>query len=174
VLTRRLLEWEKDLATKADENGSTPLHFAAGRRQCSRLVLEANTAALYQRDRQGLCPIHVAASVGAADIVAMFVQRCHISSCLRDARGRTFLHVAVEEESCSVVSYACGASLAWILNMQDNDGNTALHLAVNAMHFGMVCELVATREVNLNLTNAKGETPLDTAEYMILPPVSSG
>ena len=51
--------------------------------------------------------------------------------------------------------------------MQDNDGNTALHLAVKAMHFGMVCGLVGTREVNLNLTNAEGETPLDTAEYMI-------
>ena len=35
-------------------------------------------------------------------------------------------------------------------------------------------KLVGRQEVNLNLTNAKGETPLDTAEYMILPPVSSG
>ncbi|CAN6165562.1 unnamed protein product [Urochloa humidicola] len=182
VLTRRLLEWNKDLATKVDENGSTPLHFAAGCQSRSRTVLseisqllEASTAALYQPDHQGFFPIHVAASVGARDIVALFVEKCHSSSRLRDAKGRTFLHVAVEKEQWSVVAFACdqNASLACILNTQDNDGNTALHLAVKAMHLRMVCILLGRRDVNMNLTNAKGQTPLDTAKYMI-PPGWSG
>lgn len=176
MLTRRLLEWNKDLATKADENGSTPLHFAAGQhcgyRPGSEIfqLLEANTAALYQPDHHGLLfPIHVAASVGAKNIVYLFVKKYHSSSRLRDAKGRTFLHVAVDRNQRSVAFYACrNASLACILNMQDNDGNTALHLAVKAMNLGMVRVLLETREVSMNLANAEGQTPLDTAEYMIL------
>ena len=75
----KLLKWNethlcpqnKDPATQRDENGSTPLHFAAAivsvfrpSRVC-RQVLEANPNALYQPDHAGFFPIHVAASVGA-------------------------------------------------------------------------------------------------------------
>ncbi|XP_062193518.1 protein ACCELERATED CELL DEATH 6-like [Phragmites australis] len=186
-LTEKLLGWNKDLAKDRDENGSTPLHFAAlhsaalhfanalpgqwwQRRLVCLQVLEANPDALYQSDSNGLFPIHVAASVGASSNVAMFVKRCPSIAALRDAKGRTFLHVAVEKKKKAVVSYACrNRSLEWILNIKDNDGNTALHLAVQAGSLGMFCALFGNRQVDLNLTNAKGQTPLDIAEYKIPP-----
>ncbi|XP_062193516.1 uncharacterized protein LOC133896896 [Phragmites australis] len=176
-LTEKLLGWNKDLAKERDENGSTPLHFAAAtpvprwRRTVGCLqVFNANPDALYQSDCNGLFPVHVAASVGEWSNVAMFVKRCPSSAGLRDAKGRTFLQVAVEKKKRRLVSYACSnRSLAWIWNLQDNDGNTALHQAVQEGSLFMFRALLGRREVSLNLTNAKGQNPLDIARYKIPP-----
>jgi ankyrin repeat protein len=145
----KLLNWNKthlcpqnkDLTTQRDDKGSTPLHFAAAikfmfqfapSRICQQ-VLKANPGTLYQPDHDGFFPIHVAASVDASSNVAMFVKRYPGSAGLRDAKGRTFLHVAVEKKKVNVIGVACkNLSLSWIMNMVDNDGNTALHLAVKA------------------------------------------
>lgn len=186
-MTRLLLEWNKNLTTKSDKNGSTPLHFASSRTVTNKNwvylhniisvllvpfmrnlhlkdILEANGAALYQPDDGGMFPIHVAASVGEKWAVETFVRMYPSSAGLRDKRGRTFLHVAVENKKVNVVGYACGnQSLAWILNMQDNDGNTALHLAVEAENLRMFCCLFGIRQVQLNLVNLTGQTPRDIA-----------
>ncbi|PVH64301.1 hypothetical protein PAHAL_2G231900 [Panicum hallii] len=186
-ITRKLLKWNKnkDLTTGRDANGSTPLHFAAGLRgaenegsACAQ-VFDATTSVLYQRDNDGLSPIHVAATVGAASAtffpkvpaIAQFVSKCPSSAGLRDAKGRTFLHVAVEKKNVRVVRYACHSDrpLAWVLNMQDNQGNTALHLAVKDGNLAIFRLLFGNRQVNLNLTNEDGQTPVDIARYNMRP-----
>ena len=120
---------------------------------------------------------HVAAAAKEASAnlfsivpIAKFVRKCPSSAGLRDAKGRTFLHVAVEKKNVRVVGYACSdRSLAWILNMQDNQGNTALHLAVKDGSLGIFCLLFGNKQVNLNLTNEDGQTPLDIARYNVRP-----
>ena len=188
-LTKKLLKWNKnkDLTTERDANGSTPLHFAAGlpgagnRGSACIQVFDATTSVLYLPDNDGLSPIHVAAAAKAASAaasaniflklpIAKFVSKCPSSAGLRDAKGRTFLHVAVEKKNVRVVGYACSdRSLAWILNMQDNQGNTALHLAVKDGSLDIFCLLFGNRQVNLNLTNEDRQTPLDIARYNVRP-----
>uniref|UniRef100_A0A8R7V1W4 Uncharacterized protein n=1 Tax=Triticum urartu TaxID=4572 RepID=A0A8R7V1W4_TRIUA len=64
----------------------------------------------------------------------------------------------------AIVDYACrNISLSWILNIQDKDGNTALHIAVRKRSERMFCSLLGNRQVHLNLMNEKGETPSDIA-----------
>jgi ankyrin repeat protein len=84
-----LLEWNEthlclqnmDLTTQRDENGSTPLHFAAAIKFLFRpssicwQVFEANPDALYQPNHARFFPIHVATSVGAFRNVDMFVKK---------------------------------------------------------------------------------------------------
>jgi len=136
---------------------------------CGQL-LEANPDALYQPDHAGFSPIDVAASVGAFRNVDMFIKKCPGSAGLRDAKGRTFLHVAVGKKSVSIISGACrNLTLSWIMNMVDNDGNTALHLAVKAESIHMFSRLLGNPQVNLNLPNNRGETPLDIAQYKLMP-----
>ncbi|KAG2558338.1 hypothetical protein PVAP13_8NG122002 [Panicum virgatum] len=53
--------------------------------------------------------------------------------------------------------------------MQDNDGNTALHLAVRAGSLRLFCPLFGREAVNLNLTNANGQTPVDVSLHKIPP-----
>ena len=122
-LTKKLLRWNKnkDLTTERDANGSTPLHFAAGlwgagnRGSACTQVFDAATSVLYLPDNDGLSPVHVAATAEAPvpsifrpEIpIAKFVSKCPSSAGLRDAKGRTFLHVAVEKKNFWVVRYAC-------------------------------------------------------------------
>uniref|UniRef100_A0ACD5XPB0 Uncharacterized protein n=1 Tax=Avena sativa TaxID=4498 RepID=A0ACD5XPB0_AVESA len=167
AIIKFLLHWNKSLTAQVDKDGSTPLHFvrfSSRSTQTLENVFKANPAALYQSDKDGFFPIHVAAFVGATDAIRFFLRECPDSAGLRNAKGRTFLHVAIEKRRLAVVQYACrDPSFAWILNMRDSDGNTALHLAILAGRLRMFCALFGNREVNLNLTNNQGETPRDLA-----------
>jgi hypothetical protein len=128
------------------------------------ILLEANLSAAYQPNRSGSFPIHIAASKDCIKAVITFLKMCPECVNLCDTMGRTFLHVAVENKSYNIVSYACGApSVASVLNTKDNDGNTALHLAVQAGDLRMVCSLLREQHVKLNMPNNSGRTPRDLA-----------
>uniref|UniRef100_K3Z441 PGG domain-containing protein n=1 Tax=Setaria italica TaxID=4555 RepID=K3Z441_SETIT len=180
VMVKVLLRWNRSLPTQGDKHGSTPLHFASSlhcpfgffwyphwtrnywRTRISNIVakvFKANPAALYQADNSGLFPIHVAASIGT---VEFFLRKSPSSAGLRNAKGRTFLHVAVEKRRWEIVSFVCQTpSAEWILNMQDKDGNTALHLAIKSRMLMMCSALLGNKKVHLHLSNVKGHTPLD-------------
>uniref|UniRef100_A0A0D9XCG5 PGG domain-containing protein n=1 Tax=Leersia perrieri TaxID=77586 RepID=A0A0D9XCG5_9ORYZ len=191
-LTKKIIEWNSNLTIGRDEKGSTPLHFAAtkyidvvlaqlglmkpfaamvlnySRGNVCWHVMEANPAALYHADRDGLYPIHVAASVGAVGSISIFVNKSPSCAGLRDTKGRTFLHVAVQRWQIDVIRYACSNKLlSCILNMQDIDGNTALHLAVKVGSLRMFCVLFGNLQVRLNLMNKNGATPLDISWFKI-------
>jgi ankyrin repeat protein len=191
-MVEMLLEWNKSLASEVDSNGSTPLHFASSRLYAGLvrrsfyhyflpvsflprpigmlLLLEAYPAALYQPDNHGMFPIHVAAYMDADLTVARFI-RCHPNNAgLRDRRGRTFLHTAAENSRRRTVRFACRTpSLGWILNMQDADGNTPLHLATQAGSLLCFTSLLGNHQVHLNLANKKRQTPLDISQLNIPP-----
>ncbi|TVU41005.1 hypothetical protein EJB05_14493, partial [Eragrostis curvula] len=185
-MLKMLLEFNKSLTSEVDYNGSTPLHFLSSRPRgiqvvptvlsfCVsppppwpiRMLLDANPAALYQADNSGMSPIHVAASVGADITITRLIDYCPSSAALRDTRGRTFLHIAAADSSgWRTVAFACRTpSLAWILNMQDTDGNTALHLSVRAGCLRSFSSLLSNPHVHLNLANKKGQTPLDISRF---------
>lgn len=189
-----LMEWNIGLTTQADRNGSTPLHFATSLLRPEGVhfwiyrpwfpwersvwhsgmtfdqVLQANAAPMYQIDDQGSFPVHIAACVGADKAVIKFLEKCPNIAGLRDTKGRTFLHVAVEKKRWHVVSHACrDQQLSRIWNTQDNDGNTALHLAVKLGFLDIFCLLLRNPEVHLNIANNNGETPLDLSESKIIP-----
>ncbi|CAM0958514.1 unnamed protein product [Alopecurus aequalis] len=169
-ITEDLLKWNSSLTTHMDRDGSTPIHIASSLSYPSgfKQLFKANPAPVYQADKNGLFPIHVAASVGEIDIVRLIVEKFPSCAGLRTAQGRTFLHVAVENIRLPIVSFVCRTpSLAWILNMQDNGGNTALHLAIQAESFRMFSALYANKEVHLNLVNANKQTTLDISRSLI-------
>ncbi|KAM3196719.1 hypothetical protein ACQJBY_072427 [Aegilops geniculata] len=168
---KMLLERNKDLLKQADSSRSTPLHLAATWRGPMGLLLKSGPAAAYMPGNNGSFPIHLAAFEGDEDSVSALLEESGpYCAELRDGKGRTFLHVAAEEEeSIRVIALACrlqGKSFASaVMNMQDQDGNTALHLAVIAGNTGAVCDLVSIPEVKLYVSNIRRQTPLETA-YM--------
>lgn len=169
VMIEKLLNWNKGLATKMDKHGSTPLHFASSKFNLFIVtkVFEANPAAAYQADHNGLFPIHVAASLGTRRTIEYFLKKSPKSAGLRNGDGRTFLHIAVEKRRLYIVSFICRRPVDWILNTQDKDGNTAMHLAIQSGIFRMCCALLGNKKVQLNLSNNDGETPLDLSRRII-------
>uniref|UniRef100_A0A0E0Q869 Uncharacterized protein n=1 Tax=Oryza rufipogon TaxID=4529 RepID=A0A0E0Q869_ORYRU len=166
-----VLEWlkNKKLKTTADvdmqqltsqrdnDNGSTPLHLAASMAglpslgsksavpSATRLLPDANvsTATPYTLLRR---------SAGSMEAVKALLEKCPDCATLRDARGRTFLHAAVENKSYVVVRHVVRRSseLSSILNLQDDKGDTALHSAVR-----------------LDMRNKEGMMPADVSWSMM-------
>uniref|UniRef100_J3N6N3 PGG domain-containing protein n=2 Tax=Oryza brachyantha TaxID=4533 RepID=J3N6N3_ORYBR len=195
-MTEKILQWNKGLTGEADASGSTALHFAAsadgaeidlenssllrwirlrwpcschGRRTSTQALLKADPSLPCRPDSNGEYPIHVAASMGNLKLVALLLRKCPECAGLRDARGRTFLHVAVDQRREEVVEFATdGDQLpAAILNAQDDDGNTALHLAVVSGVLNVFCYLLRNSRVFLDLPNNGGLTPADLCRSTI-------
>jgi hypothetical protein len=174
------------LTRQRDENGSTPLHLAAslgglplyesvsllrgvsqrrrsGASTLTTQLLDADLCPVYQPDDKGFYPIHVAAWAGNLNVVHLMLKRCPDSSTLRDCQGRTFLHVAVERKRLWLVLAAVvqSSKLSSILNLQDNNGETALHRAVQIGDLFIFASLMCNKHVRLDVADKKGLTPLD-------------
>ncbi|KAL6861376.1 hypothetical protein ACP4OV_017076 [Aristida adscensionis] len=176
------------LAARQDKDGSTPFHLVASLegwpdvkrlsqrlpkvwsqpKSTTTLLLEANICSAYQPDNQGLYPIHVAAMNGSLTVIRTLLKMCPDCATLRDEKGRSFVHAAAEWEGRDlysrnkVVEYVCRQpQLSCVLNMQDNNGDTALHRAVHAGNMEMVYCLIRNRQVDLSIPNKDDLTPLD-------------
>lgn len=82
---------------------------------------------------------------------------------IRDSKGRTPLMLAVENHHW----YNCDTS-AWILhhkemniNAQDNEGNTALHLAYREKKMGWIFKFLNNKRTDLFIKNNRGMYPFE-------------
>ncbi|XP_044396154.1 protein ACCELERATED CELL DEATH 6 [Triticum aestivum] len=128
----------------------------------------------------GSFPIHEAVKEKQVSVVCTLLKICPDCAQLRDAEGKTFLHVAAKQGYAKLFPPVLQVLLqekqmfAAIMNMQDDDGNTGLHLAVEAGILETVCFLLWDKEVMLNLSNNERETALDLSQRMRTPGVLFG
>ncbi|CAD6257883.1 unnamed protein product [Miscanthus lutarioriparius] len=162
-----LLEWRPALADQVDCSGSSPLHFASsdGDRSIVRAILRAGPpGTVYKKDSSGLSALHVAARMGHHRVVKNMLRSCPDAAELRDGNGGTFVHAAAREKRSSVVSLATkDPMLRGLLDAQDREGNTPLHLAVAAGSTGIVEDLLRNGKVRANVPNNDGHTAFDLA-----------
>uniref|UniRef100_J3MWK0 Uncharacterized protein n=1 Tax=Oryza brachyantha TaxID=4533 RepID=J3MWK0_ORYBR len=164
-----IVEKKKDLINESDGDGSSPLHFAAsvGIKGITKLLIDSarEQNVIQMPDNEGMFPIHIASSVGAMDAIESLIDADDLSSAaVRNAEGKTFLHIAVENGNRSVVEFVCVEPRPkLVLNMKDNDGNTALHLSVQKRDETIFSYLLGNKYVELSHANNKGYTPLDLA-----------
>ncbi|BAT13838.1 Os11g0434850 [Oryza sativa Japonica Group] len=160
-----LLQWKPTLATKVDSSKSTPLHFASSDGDCSiiqAILTHLPRSATNIQDNKGLSPLHIAALMGHTETVRMLLQFSPASADICDNQGQSFLHAAAMKGHSSIISYAVKNSmLKHLLNAQDKEGNTPLHLAVVVEECKVVSKLLSSGEVHANIMNNAGHTPSD-------------
>ncbi|XP_062198250.1 protein ACCELERATED CELL DEATH 6-like isoform X2 [Phragmites australis] len=163
-----LLRWRPTLATDLDSNKSSPLHFASSDGDCSivqEVLTYAPPSTPYLQDREGLSALHAAALMGNGPAVRLLLQFYPASADIRDNNGRSFLHAAAMQGHSSIVSHVIkNRMLEHLLNEQDMQGNTALHLAVQAGEYKVVSKLLYSGKVQAHIMNNAGLTPSDLIE----------
>jgi ankyrin repeat protein len=142
------------------EDGFRALQIAAGKNRLTLMqsLLQAG-ADINATDTAGNTPLHRAASRGKPEAVRLLLQQkppADLSA--KNAQGQTpFLAAAAggEAEICDVLLNAGSNAKA-----VDNDGNTALHLAVNVEDERTVRRLLE-RKLDRSAKNKQGKTPAE-------------
>ena len=153
---RRLSVTEKLMAMDAlrgrDSKGRTALHVAASKGDLTavRALLDTEDGFSNPRhtDYRGQTPVHVAAKAGHDDIVADLVIHSYKLAPIRPP------------------STGSGRRRPFLVNQQDLDGNTPLHLAALSGHVAVIQALERTAEsstLDLGIENSNGWTPVQLA-----------
>ena len=139
---KSLLKEHPGLAFSKDDNGETPLHWAAGNGHTEvAALLLASHAEVNAKDNGGDTPLHEASGKGFSDTVRLLLTN-HADVNLKDNHGYTPLHYAALGHQME----AAGLLLAnhAEVNAKDNKGRTPLHWAV-AKGYQDVAELLRER-----------------------------
>lgn len=127
------------------------------------------------KDNQGNIALHIAALRGHLSIVEALIVACPASSSTTNNAGDTFLHMAVagfrtpgfrrlDRQMELMRQLICGSiiNIQGIINIRNNEGRTALHVAViGNMHADLVELLMTARSIDLNIGDINSMTPLD-------------
>ncbi|KAL8158093.1 hypothetical protein AgCh_002702 [Apium graveolens] len=172
-----LLEYDKHLAARpapqlnniSEYSGRwTVLHYAVFCKfdQIIEAILNAQRDAGYKLtdDNFGLSPIFLAVQEGSISTAVLLMNLLPAtSSVYTGIRDQNMLHIAVEQSNKDMIQTIlahCPRNLIdKIVNGQDKDGNTPLHLLIAKGCF--VPELIKHNSVDMMVKNKQGLTPSD-------------
>ncbi|XP_059281948.1 uncharacterized protein LOC132035828 [Lycium ferocissimum] len=176
ILKELLADCSDDILAYRDIQGATLLHTAAGKGQIEVVkYLLKSSDIISSIDNQGNTALHVAASRGQLAVVEALIVASPSSVYSKNNAGETFFHVAIsgfqtpyfrrlDHQIDLMKQLVCGKNfdIEEIINAENNDGRTALHLAViGNIHSELVELLMTVRSINVNTRDGDGMTPLD-------------
>ena len=162
---REVMEKYQFTIKQGDDSGRTPLHIAAqmGNEKFVKLLLENDNSLAYVKNNEGLSAFHIAAKEGNVNVMKELITRSPDIYELLDNRGQTALHVAAESGKHEAVSFFLMRphKFEGLINEQDKEGNTFMHLAAIKRNDKVVYLLEEGEGLDLNAKNKEGFTTLD-------------
>ena len=144
-----------------DEYGKTPLFWATeGGHSAAVSVLIEEGASIERPDNKGMQPIHVAARDGRLDILQLLLQEGADPDCVGPHKIRP-THCAAFSGHPDVLQELLRAGA--YPNVRDDEGWTPLRSAIDSRNHEAAKLLLNTGKVDVNSTDALGETPLHAA-----------
>lgn len=169
-----MLRLKPSFVRKLNPNGLSPIHVALlnGKTQVVRWLLKVDGDLVRVKGREGMTPLHdAAATEDHLDLLDDFLKVCPDSIEDVTIRNETALHVAVKckklEAFKRLVEWLrqnkSKKTMSWkrkILNWNDEEGNTVLHVAVSTNQPKAV-RLLLDSGVDINAKNLMGDTAGD-------------
>ena len=155
------MEKRPNIIREQDKFGWTPLHYAAwlGSTELVSQYLKHDRFVAYILDNDGESALHIAAFMGHINTIEEIIKYCSDVCDLTDNKGRTALHAAVIGGEEKVVKYILETpGLKCLINEQDEDGNTPLHMSVLYEQYRIIYMLAREKRVNNRATNKKNLT----------------
>ncbi|KAK8608331.1 hypothetical protein V6N13_023757 [Hibiscus sabdariffa] len=166
-----LLSRRPRFSDEIDSLHRLPIHLAAieGHAELVEQLLDVNPSCCSVRDQDGRTPLHLAAMKGRVDVMNVLIRRCPKSIEEKLCRGETSLHLCVRFNQLEALMLLVEASSEWnaaFVTVQDDAGNTILHLATFLKHLEIVRYLVSLPRIRseINAVNRMGFTVLDLLE----------
>ncbi|KAL2343430.1 hypothetical protein Fmac_004715 [Flemingia macrophylla] len=175
-ILKQLLAGISQILSYRDAQGCTVLHAAAAKGQVEvvrNLIVSYDI--INSTDAQGNTALHVASYRGFLPVVEILIGESPSLTTLTNHSGDTFLHMAVigfrSPSFCRVDKHIelmkqltsdKIVRMKDIINVRNNEGRTALHVAV--IH-NVLCDvvelLISVPSIDLNIRDDGGMTPLD-------------
>ncbi|KAJ7385791.1 Transient receptor putative cation channel sub A member 1 [Desmophyllum pertusum] len=151
--------------TKRDINERIPLHLAAenGSLECVDSLLGCKTLLIFgnDKDKQGMTPLHIAASNKHLETCKLLVSKGSDVTSLCNHQ-RTPLHLAVKAGSLETARCLLSPMLPSTLEIKDADQNTPLHIA--CMHNRLeILKFFLDKGADVQARNSMNMTCLDVA-----------
>jgi ankyrin repeat protein len=139
-----IMQLKPSFARKLNRDGFSPMHLALRNRQIRLvlLLLDVDEDLVRVRGKGGVTPLHYVAQTGDLDLLAKFLKVCPKSIEDVTTRRENVLHIALKYNRLDAFRLVLGwLRRAWfrnatlweekLLNWQDEEGNTVLHIAVS-------------------------------------------
>ncbi|CAO2141254.1 unnamed protein product [Urochloa humidicola] len=159
VMVKRVIETRPLLARQENKNKQTPMHLAASEDMVEVLtvLLEHDQSLGYLISTAGAPLLCIAAIKGHVGVAQELLKHCPDAP-YSDAEGSTCLHVAVLHDHAEFVAFVLESKeLQHVINMADNCGVAALHLANNVdSKQEIVAALLQHQDIDPTMLNNAG------------------
>ncbi|XP_050376582.1 ankyrin repeat-containing protein BDA1-like [Argentina anserina] len=172
-----IMRLQPSFSRKPNQDGFSPMHLALQSGKTSMVIrlLDADKSLVRVQGREGVTPLHYVAKEGYMELLYVFLSACPESVEDVTIRNETPLHIALKNDKIeafevllrwlSQVSYQEVHQLEKkMLNWEDDDSNTLLHIATLRNQPEAVM-LLLTSQVDVNSKNLAGRTPLDIIHH---------
>lgn len=151
---------------ECDNEGKTPLHLAAqeGHNQVVQALLEVHSGIVDQRAHDGKTAFRLAAAESHFECVQTLL-RYHCDPNSRDADSRTTLYILALENKYKIVKFLLENAKGIDVNLADNEGRSALHVAAWQGHSEMVRLLIQTGGADVNANDLEARSPLHSCAW---------
>ncbi|KAK1290227.1 hypothetical protein QJS10_CPB18g01116 [Acorus calamus] len=157
-----MLRLKPELSRTRNSEGYLPIHLAStwGRVDIVIEMVAADKSLARLCDGNGCTALHAAAANNQVEVLEALLKEEPGLAREVTAQGETALHVALKNFMIGAATHLI-AHCKDILNVADGSGNTALHCAVTRKQVQILKILLAEEEIQKNVENAYGLTPLD-------------